>query len=1044
MNKPSSPDDAAAEVSLYCRSTKDGDFKPPMTDSEAEKIENQFEPDDEIADRYRLIRLLGAGGMGQVFLARDDRLDRQVAIKVVANEEKSETLSRILEREARLAANLNHPGIAVVYDCGSVAGRPYVVFEFVDGQNLRERLRSDGPFGLERTRELLMPLARALDFAHGNDVIHRDLKPENICQSANGECKILDFGVAVNTRVDGSPTSFAGTPAYAAPEQLDGRQLDGRTDQYALACVVFELISGRRVFVSKDRVEVVNSHASDLPPRLSTIIPDIPLEVDDAVFRALSKSPDQRFDSCQEFAEALGCEPGRILERRLKSEPIHFFISQVSEDSIFARRLARTLDRHGYKTWYYQRDALPGLSLFAQTNEQITNSAGCILLISRAAIGSSDFSREVKQAHRCGCSMFPVLVDLSLQEFESIKPGWKTMLGPITKFEAGSNDHEELAKKIHLVAAEKLGNGAIALADQKQDDPPARFSGQTWATDAYQIDINELPHVVFENDVIKEFLQRKNKFFISATKGLGKTLLLTYKRHQLTQEHKENSIRTTMVPAGRPYLDFMGDLRMLSEKYEKPLEELSTAKRIWSLALRIASISYQENMIAEDEQFELEAFPQRLQRALRGNKMEPTLVFKELTALTVSELNRMIDETEGFLDQKLRQVHSSLVFFIDKVDQAIKMLGSRAWINVQAGLIEAAWDLMNANTHIKVYASIRQEAFCNYESDIKSNLRGAVSILRYSDDELLQMMNRLSQCYEGKESFKDFVGLNVVNSGRRPFLEDSFSMIRRYTFGRPRDLVLIASEMSSLQRGLNEKKYCDTVRESAAVGLVPTLFDEAKVFLSCLHDRDIRMKYLSWVPFNILTREQIWLLTAKFNKLPPETFADLQPIAGLQNPFLDLYVAGLLGYLRQSPDDDDFVQTFRQPEDLIGQTQFKLPVSTHYLLHPALERFVETAGDGQSFHASQQIRIGHGLHWRDCYPAIAQIESTLANVKHRKFVHRTNELLTDYQQVNVLSEQKPDYTNSSDCMQWLEENASEDSSAEVVLLLNELFSNGSD
>jgi hypothetical protein len=148
--------------------------------------------------------------------------------------------------------------------------------------------------------------------------------------------------------------------------------------------------------------------------------------------------------------------------------------------------------------------------------------------------------------------------------------------------------------------------------------------------------------------------------------------------------------------------------------------------------------------IDADEAEELQVFPARFRRWLKGSRIEPTVVFKELTNLSVSQANALVDDTETFLDQKLRRIHSSTYFFIDKVDQAVRQLSRDAWITVQAGLIEAAWEMMSANSHIRVYASIRQEAFANYQSDVKSNLLGATTILRYSDEELETLMDRLT------------------------------------------------------------------------------------------------------------------------------------------------------------------------------------------------------------------------------------------------------------------------------------------------------------
>ena len=262
---------------------------------------------------------------------------------------------------------------------------------------------------------------------------------------------------------------------------------------------------------------------------------------------------------------------------------------------------------------------------------------------------------------------------------------------------------------------------------QPQCDHERLVTGQIWATDANQIDILDLEKVLFRNGMVESFLNDRHRHFISASKGFGKTLLLTYKRHLLTQACTARNQPVAMIPEGRPYLDFMSEMRSLSSRYEEPLADVSNTKRLWSAAFRISAISHHPTVIDGNEAAELEVFPNRIQRWLGGAKIQPTVVFKELTTLGVGELNRLIDRTENFLDQKMRQIHEGAYFFIDKVDQAIRHLSRDAWIAIQAGLIEAAWETMNANSHLKIYASIRQEAFSNYQSDIKANLFAATT-----------------------------------------------------------------------------------------------------------------------------------------------------------------------------------------------------------------------------------------------------------------------------------------------------------------------------
>jgi serine/threonine protein kinase/tetratricopeptide (TPR) repeat protein len=281
-----------------------------IIDNRAEaQLRSAFARGRVLQERYALERELGRGGMGVVYLGRDTRLGRPVAIKVILAEGDGvdANLRDSFAEEARLGANLTHPAIATVFDYGFHEGNPFTVFEYIPGQTLRDVLRTRSRLPLDEARMIVGVLAQALDFAHERHVVHRDLKPENIRATEQGQYKVLDLGLAKDFHSHEDWT-FCGTPSYASPEQAAAQPCDGRTDQYALAVIAFELLTGRRPFESHDWITLLDMHVNQAPPSPQSIRPDLPDAVAAALARALEKDPNRRYASCTEFAVALGCQ----------------------------------------------------------------------------------------------------------------------------------------------------------------------------------------------------------------------------------------------------------------------------------------------------------------------------------------------------------------------------------------------------------------------------------------------------------------------------------------------------------------------------------------------------------------------------------------------------------------------------------------------------------------------------------------------------------------------------------------------------------------
>jgi eukaryotic-like serine/threonine-protein kinase len=254
-----------------------------------------------------LEKLVGSGGMSNVFRAHDRLLERTVALKILHEQfTRDDDYVERFRREARAVAKLAHPNIVTVIDRGEQEGRQFIVFEYVDGQNLKELTR-DGPLEVREAIGLTLQVARALSFAHERGLVHRDVKPQNVLLNEDGQAKVTDFGIARSLDVQGvtHTGTVLGTSDYIAPEQARGQRVDPKTDIYSLGAVLYELLVGEVPFSGDNFVAVAMRHVSEPAPSVLEHRPDCPPRLDFAIQRAMAKDPDDRFASMDDFAAEL-------------------------------------------------------------------------------------------------------------------------------------------------------------------------------------------------------------------------------------------------------------------------------------------------------------------------------------------------------------------------------------------------------------------------------------------------------------------------------------------------------------------------------------------------------------------------------------------------------------------------------------------------------------------------------------------------------------------------------------------------------------------
>src|SRR6187431_2918701 len=279
---------------------------------------------------YRIVEKLGAGGMGEVYLAEDTKLGRKVAIKILSEEftTNKDRLHRF-EQEASAASNLNHPNILTIHEVGTDEGRHYIATEFIDGVTLRRKAVAS-QLEIPEILDIAVQVASALEEAHAAGIVHRDIKPDNIMIRRNGFVKVLDFGLAklTETSTDRSLSDaeastrvlvqtdagvVMGTSHYMSPEQARGKQVDARSDIWSLGVVIYEMVSGRTPFEGETSTDVIVAITQKDPPPLARFAPEVPPELEWIVMKALRKDRDERYQTVKELLTDL-----RRLKQRLE------------------------------------------------------------------------------------------------------------------------------------------------------------------------------------------------------------------------------------------------------------------------------------------------------------------------------------------------------------------------------------------------------------------------------------------------------------------------------------------------------------------------------------------------------------------------------------------------------------------------------------------------------------------------------------------------------------------------------------------------------
>jgi len=549
--------------------------------------------------RYRILEKLGAGGMGEVYLAEDIRLGRKIALKLLAHEftQNRDRLSRF-DQEAYAASALNHPNIITIYEMGDEGGRHYIATEFVDGVTLRKRLSSRVPMDLLEILDIAIQVAGALEEAHAAGIVHRDIKPENIMIRRNGHVKVLDFGLAklterpVSDQTDAEAITRAlvqtdagvvlGTSQYMSPEQARGKPIDGRTDIWSLGIVLYEMAAGRPPFAGETKTDVIVAIAKNDPPPLARFAATVPAEFEWVVMKALRKDVDERYQTVKE------------LESDLKKLKQRLVFQTELERSMPPEALSSTLS--SARLTYTDTDIPGAPQLFARTSAASAATASTPSAAQTRASSAEYIVSEIKR-HKTGTAITAAAIVLAAVTivYFSFRP---THL-PLT-----DKDTILLADFVNTTG-DPVFDGTLkqALAVQLEQSPFLDILSEDRVRDALRF-MERSPEERITRDVAREICARHGikAMLLGSISGIGSHYAVSLEAvnadtgdsiatEQFETDSKEQVLKSLGQAASR-LREKLGESLSSIQKFNAPIEQVTTSSLE---ALKAYSLGFEQH-----------------------------------------------------------------------------------------------------------------------------------------------------------------------------------------------------------------------------------------------------------------------------------------------------------------------------------------------------------------------------------------------------------------------------------------------------------------
>lgn len=515
-----------------------------------------------------------------------------------------------------------------------------------------------------------------------------------------------------------------------------------------------------------------------------------------------------------------------------------------------------------------------------------------------------------------------------------------------------------------------------------------------WETDAGNIsDYNNFDTFVYRNATVNAFLYEQNKSFIIAAKGMGKTLLLSYKRYLLENKYSNNtSFSLIFIPSQHPYLSFIESIKTtLSKEHLSKLQNWEYCKRLWVLVIELSALSYSK--IDKNKFFQ--EIPQRVNKhkSILKNLINEhntiEYIFNEIISLNESTFTKFIEDVSNVIAAQFTKINQGMIIFLDRFDNALETSHDEIWIPIQAGLLEAAWDVMRNNSHIKMYLSIRQEAYAAHNSRNTNAISNSVVKIEYSKSELRDLVNHLISFYEGFDTLEKFLGFDTFPNTVTYNDENVFDFMFRYSIGRPRDFVQFCGECSiykNLYSDLEERRMelKERVRMVSSNTIIDSLFDELRMLLKCLTTLEIFQDFLTHLKYNILTYDELKNICRDFNKSNCKN--DCKNCSQENHPFCDLFNMGLLGFVEKPLNGIEGKQRFKTPYEnltkgLRGNVEF-------FLVHPALREYINVLHRYSSIDTTYElykgILVGAGLPWTKNDTTLYYINQMMSDIKDKE------------------------------------------------------------